>query len=250
MSTLSYILIFTFLATILSLFLVGALLIHKTFIKKISFPLVSLAAGALLATAFLDTFPEAVEMGGEIVFLWVLLSIAAFFIIERLFFVIHHHQEDEEHQENLRIPTAFLLFGDGLHNFIDGAAIAVSFMASIPLGIITSIAVFVHEIPHELGDFGILLEKGMDRKKVLGFNVLTGLMAIAGALTAFYLGAKFSGAVPLLLAITTGNFIYLSTTDLLPEIHHHSKKNPGWQNTLFFLLGILLVYTLVTFLHE
>jgi zinc and cadmium transporter len=250
MNTFLYILLFTFIATIASLFLVGTLLLHKNLVNRISFSLVSFAAGALLATAFLDTLPEAQKGGGEHVLLWVLLSIAGFFIIERLFLVIHHHEDDDEHQESMRLPTEFLLFGDGLHNFIDGASIAASFLVSIPLGIITSIAVFVHEIPHELGDFGILLHKGMGRKKVLGFNLLTGLASLAGAVIAYHLGEVFRGSVPLLLAITTANFIYLSATDLLPEIHHHSKKHPGWQNTLFFLLGILLVYLLVTFLHE
>jgi zinc and cadmium transporter len=250
MSVLAYILLFTFMATIISLLLVGMLLFHRTLLHKVSFSLVSFAAGALLATAFLDTFPEALEKGGQSVFLWVLISIAAFFIIERLFLVIHHHDDDEEHQESVKMPTALLLFGDGMHNFIDGASIAASFLVSVPLGIVTSIAVFIHEIPHELGDFGILLNKGMGRGKVLGYNLLTGVTAIAGALIAFYVGDKFKDMVPVLLSITTGNFIYLSATDLLPEIHHHSKKHPGWLNTIFFLLGILLIYLLATFIHE
>lgn len=250
MSVLAYILLFTFIATVISLLLVGLLLFHRTLLHKVSFTLVSFAAGALLATAFLDTFPEALEKGGQSVFLWVLISIAAFFIIERLFLVIHHHDDDEEHQESVKMPTAFLLFGDGMHNFIDGASIAASFLVSVPLGIVTSIAVFIHEIPHELGDFGILLNKGIGRGKVLGYNLLTGVAALAGALIAFYVGDKFKDMVPVLLSITTGNFIYLSATDLLPEIHHHSKKHPGWVNTISFLLGILLIYLLATFIHE
>jgi zinc and cadmium transporter len=100
-----------------------------------------------------------------------------------------------------------------------------------------------------LGDFGILLHKGYDRKKVLGYNLLTGVAALAGALLAYFIGQNFTGAVPVFLAVTTGNFIYLSATDLLPEIHHHSQKNPGWQNTIFFLLGIALVYALTIVVH-
>src|SRR4051812_38578309 len=114
MSALIAILFFTFLAMIVSLLLVSVLLLHKTFVHKISFNLVAFAAGALLATGFLDALKEAVALGGDIAFLWVTLAIAGFFIIERLFLHLHHHDDDEEHTEQLRLPTSFLLFGDGL----------------------------------------------------------------------------------------------------------------------------------------
>ena len=116
------------------------------------------------------------------------------------------------------------------------------------MGIITSLTVFIHEIPHELGDFGILLHKGWGRKKVFIFNALTGLTALGGAILAYIVGATFKDAVPILLAITTGNFIYLSATDLLPEIHHHSKKNPALPHALLFLAGIFTIWLLTTFL--
>jgi zinc and cadmium transporter len=250
MSTLVLILFFTFLASITSLLLVGSLLLHRSFMHKVSFSLVSFAAGALLATGFLDTMQEAVEQAGDHnIFLWVTLSFSGFFIIERLFLHLHHHDgDDEDHGEDIQLPTGLLLFGDALHNFIDGASIAASFFVSVPIGIITSITVLIHEIPHELGDFGILLHKGWGRKKVFMFNALTGLTAVAGALIAYFLGSTFKDAVPLLLAITTGNFIYLSATDLLPEIHHHSKKNPALPHVLLFLAGIFTIWLLTTFL--
>lgn len=242
-----YILLFTFLASILSLFLVAVLLLHKSLIHKISFSLVSFAAGALLATGFMDTMREAVVISGERVFLWVTISIAAFFLIERLFLFLHHHDEVEG-QENLRLPTPFLLFGDALHNFIDGTSIAATFLVSFPLGIITSTAVFIHEIPHELGDFGILIHKGWGRGRVLWFSIITGLAALLGAVLAFYLGNKFAEIVPILLSVTTGNFIYLSATDLLPEIHYKAKKNLALNHVAFFLLGIILIAFLTTLL--
>lgn len=157
------ILFFTFFASITSLFLVAILLLHKTLIHKISFLLVAFAAGALLATGFLDTMKEAVSLAGDSVFFWVTLSIAVFFLTERLFLFLHHHDEEDNDTEKLKLPTAFLLFGDGLHNLIDGASIAASFLVSFPLGIVTTITVFIHEIPHELGDFGILIHKGWRR---------------------------------------------------------------------------------------
>lgn len=238
---LGYILLFTFLASIVSLFLVAGLLLHKKLIQAISFSLVSFAAGALLATAFLDVLPEAVrEWQGS--FLVTTLSIAFFFVVERLFLFLHHH--DVEEGEKMRLPTGFLLFGDGLHNFIDGASIAAAFLASFHLGIITSLAVFIHEIPHELGDFGILIHKGWKRSSVLWFNIATALTAMVGALLAFLLGNIFHQIVPILLSITAGNFIYLSATDLLPEIHQKAKRELALNYTIFFFLGIFVIYIL------
>lgn len=248
MSTIGNILLFTFIASILSLFLVSILLLKEKMIHRLSFSLVSFAAGALLATAFLDTLKEAMERGEkDPVLLWVMVSIVGFFILERLFLSLHHHDEEGEKKEHLRLPTPLLLFGDGLHNFIDGASIAASFLVSPSLGIVTSLTVFVHEIPHELGDFGILIHKGWKRSRVLWFNVLTGLTSIVGAVLAYFLGHMFTDLVPFLLAVTTGNFIYLSMTDLLPEIHH-STKGEGGKHIVYFLLGIAFVSLLITLL--
>lgn len=245
MDNLGLIIIFTLLVSLASLVLVSSLLLHKTFIYKISFFLVSFAAGSLLATGFLDTMSEAVEQAGNKVFLWVTLSIAIFYLIERSVLFLHHHDEEGSH-ESIKMPTSFLLFGDGLHNFIDGASIAAAFLSSFQLGLITSLAVFIHEIPHELGDFGLLLQKNYSRQKVVLFNFFTGLAAIAGALLAYYLGSLFNGIVPLLLAITTGNFIYLSTIDLLPEIHHrHQNRIHLLMHSLAFFCGILLIVLLI-----
>jgi len=241
MSVLITILFFTFLASILSLFLVAMLLLNKTFISKFSFSLVSFAAGALLATAFLDTMREAVELAGKNVFLWVTISIAGFFVIERLFIFLHHHEDEDD---KIRLPTPVLLFGDGLHNFIDGASIAAAFLVSFPLGLVTSLAVFIHEIPHELGDFGILIHKGWGRGKVLWFNIATGFTAMIGAFLAFYMGNISDNIIPIILSITTGNFIYLAATDLLPEIHNKAKKDLALKESSFFILGIVLVAVL------
>lgn len=192
-----------------------------------------------MATGFLETMPEAVKES-ENAYLIIVLSIAAFFLIERLFLSLHHH----DNQEILSMPTPFLLFGDALHNFIDGMSIATTFLVSFPLGIMTSAAVFIHEIPHELGDFGILIHKGWGRREVFLFNLGTGFTAIIGALLAFFLGRQFENIIPVLLALTSGNFIYLAATDLLPEIHHKAQKNLAFNYVIFFLLGILVVYLL------
>lgn len=244
------ILLFTILASLLSLFLVAILLLHKTLIHKTSFLLVSFAAGALLATGFMETLKEAVELAGENVFLWTTISIAGFFLIERLFISLHHHDEEDPavKSEGIKLPTSLLLFGDGLHNFIDGMSIAAGFLVSFQLGLVTSLVVFIHEIPHELGDFGILIHKGWGRAEVLWFNAATGVMAILGAILAFYLGKQFDNIIPILLSITTANFIYLSATDLLPEIHHKAKRSFAVKYTTSFLLGIFMIVFLIKIL--
>jgi zinc and cadmium transporter len=239
------ILFFVFLASIASLFIVAFLLLYEKWVRKVSFYLVSFGAGALLATGFTDTFPEAVALSKNS-FLLTTLFIALFFLIERLFMHFHHHEQEEN--KNLRLPVSFLLFGDTLHNFIDGISIATTFLISFPLGLITSIAVFVHEIPHELGDFGILLHSGYSKGKVLGFNVLTGLTAFVGALLGFYFGEKISGSLPVLLSLTSANFIYLSLADLLPEIHEHAKKGHAIKHVALFFCGVTLMLFLTHFL--
>lgn len=239
------ILFFTFLATIVSLFIVAFLLLHEKLISKIAFYLVSFGAGALLATGFTDTFPEAVKLSQN-VFLQTTIFISLFFLIERVFMHFHHHEHETERK--LRLPIPFLLFGDALHNFIDGMSIATTFLISFPLGLVTTIAVFIHEIPHELGDFGILLHSGYKRKNVLAFNILTGLTAFAGALLGFYFAEKIEGALPLLLSLTTANFIYLSLADLLPEIHEKAKKG-AFIHVAMFIFGVLLMLVLTRFLE-
>lgn len=235
------ILIFTFIATIASLFLVAIMLIFEKKVRNFSFHMVSFGAGALLATGFTDTLPEAAELSGQ-VFLYTTIFIAMFFLIERLFLHFHHHEHEEG--KNLKLPIPFLIFGDALHNFIDGISIATTFLISFPLGFITSTAVFIHEIPHELGDFGILLHSGFSRRKVLGFNVLTGLTAFAGALIGFYFGSKISGSLPILLSLASANFIYLSLTDLLPEVNEQVKGKKFLHAAPFFLgVGAMLLLT-------
>lgn len=242
---LGIILLATFFASIASLALVGILLIYDKKIKKISFHLVSFAAGALLATGLNDTMPEAVEQSKS-AFIYITLFISLFFFIERIFLHIHHHEN--EVGESLRLPVPLLMFGDAMHNFIDGVSIASTFLVSLPLGLITTTAVFIHEIPHELGDFGILLHMGYKRGKVLGFNILTALAAFIGAILGFFLADKINGGIVILLSLTTANFLYLSLSDLLPEIHEKAKRENLIYHSLPFFAGMGIMLFLTSFL--
>lgn len=240
------ILFFTFIATILSLFLVSLMLIFEKKLKSSTFHLVSFGAGALLAAGLTDTMPEAVELSSNS-FIYVTVFIAFFFFIERVFLHFHHHEHEKP--SNIKLPLPLLLFGDALHNFIDGVSIATTFLVSFPLGIVTSIAVFVHEIPHEMGDFGILIHLGFKRSKVLGFNIITGITSFAGALIGFYFANMIEGALAILLSLTTANFLYLSLSDLLPEIHEKAKGK-SLLHAFPFFLGIAMILLLTHFLKE
>ena len=233
----------TFLASIVSLVLVSILLIFEKKIKQVSFHLVSFGAGALLATGFTDTLPEAVEKTSN-AFFYTVLFIGLFFLIERVVLHFHHHQHDDMDTSKKIVP--FLLFGDAMHNFIDGLSITATLLVSFPLGLVTTLAIFIHEIPHELGDFGILLHAGYKRNKVIGFNILTALTAFAGAILGYVIGLR-EELIGVLLALTTANFIYLSLADLLPEVNEKAKGNL-LLHALPFFCGIAIMLVLTSFL--
>ncbi|MEX0616467.1 MAG: ZIP family metal transporter [Candidatus Woykebacteria bacterium] len=242
--TLAYILVFTFIGSIFSLIGGLLLLLKKGFAVKISHYLAAFAAGALLGTAFFDLLPEAIEESADgSIFVWTLFGILLFFILERtLHWFHHHHREHGEEQE----PTVLLLnFGDAIHNFLDGVAIAATFLVDIKLGIITSFAVAAHEIPQEIGDFGIMLHKGLSGRKVLLLNVLVALTAIAGALITYFLGDMIKPLLPVALSITAGFFIYIASSDLIPEIHNKNAQKLAAIESGLLILGVVVIYVFV-----
>jgi zinc and cadmium transporter len=207
--------------------------------------IVSLAAGVILAFSWLELLPEVFtnydpEGAGQIV----LLTIIAMFVIE-LFFHWHHCSNHDCHdlERKPKHLIFFNLIGDGIHNFIDGAIIASAFMADFRLGVITTLVVIVHEIPQEIADAGILLYAGLSKKKVIFFNFIFGLTAVLGATLTFFFINNFQNALTILLAIAAGNFIYIALSDLIPIIHHESDKNI-FKQIFWFLLGIIIIYSL------
>ncbi|MCJ7792665.1 MAG: ZIP family metal transporter [Candidatus Marinimicrobia bacterium] len=227
-----------FLVSLLSFTGVLFLALQAEKLKKILLFLVSFAAGGLLGDAFLHLLPEAVEtMGFSLeVSLAVLAGLLVFFVLEKFIAWRHCHiPTSKEHPHPLALMN---LVGDGFHNFMDGMVIAASFLAGLPLGIATTLAVIFHEIPQEIGDFGVLLHGGFSKKKALFFNFLSALTALAGVLFTFFLGAKFTYLSQLLIPFTAGGFIYIAGSDLIPELHKETQLAKSLLQMLGLILGI------------
>lgn len=248
MDILAYILLFTLIGSVVSLIGGVLLLIKEKFTLKISHFLSAFAAGVLLGTAFFDLLPESFEqMEDSSLFPWVLLGILFFFIIERF---IHHHDHDQSHKPGERkVIVPLIVIGDTMHNFADGVAIAATFLISIPLGIVTSLAVAAHEIPQEIGDFGLMLSKGMKRSKVLWINIFSSLAAMVGALLTYAFHDAVEAYVPAILALTAGFFIYIAVANLIPEIHSRENKKKAFWETMMLFIGVLVIYLAITFLE-
>lgn len=247
---LAQLLLFVSLGSVISLIGGIVLLFKKDLAIKLSDYLSAFAAGTLLGTAFFDLLPEALHGTSQptSVLTWTLIGILIFFLLERFIHWFHHHHE---HGEGVKKPAgALIIIGDSIHNFIDGVAIAITFLVNPALGMVTTLAVAAHEIPQEIGDFGILLKAGYPRKKVLWYNILSACAAFAGALITYAIGPTIEPILPLLLAVTAGFFIYIATSDLIPEIHAWNKKKLAVTESFLLVFGVLLVGVVVNLLEH
>jgi zinc and cadmium transporter len=220
--TIVLILAAVFLVSAVSFVGVLALYLQKNLNELINY-LVSFAVGGLLGAAFLDLLPNSIGTNANWGF-FVLAGILTFFLIELYFHWHHHHTHAKCHHKHIH-PVGYLnLIGDGAHNFIDGMIVAASFMVSVPLGLVTTIAVIMHEIPQEFGDFGILIYSGFTKTKALIFNFASALTAVAGALVTYFFIGSLDNFSLYLIPFAAGGFIYIAAADLLPEIHKHQGK--------------------------
>ncbi len=248
----SYTILSVLVVSLISFVGVLTLSIKKDILSKALILLVSLSAGVMLGDAFLHLIPEAAESGFDITIAISLLSgITLFFILEKLVQWKHCHHTHHTHEAKKRpMPYAIMnLIGDGLHNFIDGILIAGSYLVDIQLGIATTIAVVLHEIPQEIGDFGVLLHGGFKKTGALLFNFLSGLTAMIGAVMTLLLGQAVSSVPEYLIPFTAGGFIYIAASDLIPQIHSHnistSEAKQSALELLVFILGIVVMYGLL-----
>ena len=206
-------------------------------LKKILLYLVSFSVGGLFGDAFIHLIPEAIEEGGfgTSVSLLILLGILFSFIVEKFLQWRHCHiPTSKKHPHSFAYMN---LFGDAVHNLIDGLIVGGSYLVSIPIGISTTLAVIFHEIPQELGDFGVLIHGGFNKKRAVWFNFMTALAAIAGAVIAFVAGSTLEGFIPLLIPFAAGNFIYIAGSDLIPELR---RDEPDLKKSALQVVSITL----------
>lgn len=258
LSLIVYIICFSLLGGVVSL---GAsiIIISRSNVKAGEMShLISFAAGALLAAAFLDLLPEAIELASEPhdIIRWALFGFVAFFLMETLF---HANHDDAAHidtdsinnsaHHDLSHAPIMITIADSIHNFLDGVAIAAAFLVNIPLGIVTTFAVAAHEIPQELSDMSVQLHAGWSKSKVIIWNIISSLASLGGALLTVLASSIIEGYLGALLALSAGFFIYISASDLVPELHRKTRRDKLSHAITFFIVGILVVGVLVHFAH-
>jgi len=239
----------TVFVSLLSLVGIALFIFGKKKIDDCLFFLVSIAAGTLLGAALFDILPESVEiLDVHAALEFVFVGIMAAFCLEKLIHWHHHHAgREKEHHKPLGTLT---LLGDGLHNFFDGVAIAAAFMVNVPLGITTTIAIALHEIPQEIGDYGLLLYSGFSRTKALAFNLLSALTAVAGGVLFYFFSGISEHLEGFALAFTAGMFIYIAAADLLPELHKEKSAKKSALQLLLLAAGAGIIWLVAHSMHH
>lgn len=211
------------IVSLISLIGIVVLALKQELLHKIVFVLVSLAVGALFGDALIHLLPEAyASFESELTVSYLVLGgFLLFFLVEKYLHWHHHH--DEESGVHVHSVGYINVLADALHNFIDGVLIGVSYLVSLPLGIATTFAVILHEIPQEIGDFGVLISAGFTRRKALLLNLLAACTAIIGAILALIFSGKIEGLVAYALPLTAGGFIYIAAVDLLPSLQKETR---------------------------
>lgn len=227
--------IFVSLVSVVGIFTFG---MRKNIFDKILMLLVGFSAGALLGGAFIHILPEAIEKyGTNNVFMSALCGFTLFFLLERFLYWRHcHNGVCEVHNF-----TYLNLIGDGVHNFTDGLIIAASFVTDFKLGVVTTLAVIFHEIPQEMGDFGVLVYGGFTKAKALFFNFICALAAVFGAIIGYFLSHSAVNISLFLLSFTAGGFIYIAAADLIPELHKQKNNKISNASFIAFILGIIFM---------
>jgi zinc and cadmium transporter len=234
-----YILLATFIVSLISFVGVICLALKENILNKILLVLIGLSAGALMGGAFLHLLPEAVEKStGLDVYLFVLIGFILFFLIEKVLHWRHCHKGECD----VHTFQYMNLVGDSIHNFIDGMIMAASFVVSVPLGITTTIAISTHEIPQEIGDFGVLLYGGFSKRRAITLNFVVALTAVIGGIVGYFVSSLIENIVLFILPFAAGGFIYIAATDLVPEIRKELDMKKYMATLLVFICGILIMW--------
>jgi len=233
--------------SLISLVGVVTLSLNKTKLRAMLLFMVSFAVGGLFGDAFIHLLPQSFgTLGANLkTSLYILAGIFIFFILEK--FIRWRHCHIPTSKDHIHPVATLNVIGDGVHNMLDGMIVAASFAVSVPIGIATTLAVILHEIPQEIGDFGILVYTGMPVKKALFMNFISALTAVVGAIIALALESRIHGFSKYLLPITAGGFLYIGGSDLIPELHKvdHAKISAPLLQLVFIMLGIGVMALLV-----
>jgi zinc and cadmium transporter len=216
---------------------------------------VSFAVGTLLGAAFLEIIPHAYELSRDLhqISLIVLIGILVFFILEKLLVWRHcHGSHCENHSPVVNHDVkkgSILIIGDCFHNFIDGILIASAFIVDINLGLITALAIIVHEIPQEISNFSILINSGYSLSRTLLMNIVTGCAMILGAILAYFVLNDLEFLIPIILSFAASSMIYVAISDLIPSLHKKVEIKQTFQQTFSIFLGVLIIYFLHSLIH-
>lgn len=240
-----YVLVGLIVGSELSVLLAGSFLfLREKSLQSVASWLVSLAGGTMLGAAFLGMLPKALHLAsGNEVLMVVLAGILFFFLLEKLILWRSCNNKDCERHKNA--SGALILIGGAFHNAIDGVVIASAFSTSVDFGVLVTFTVFAHEIPHKLGDFGVLIKSGFSRKAALWYNLLIGTTSIIFGTMAFYAMQSIAYLLPWILAFSAASFLYVSLADLVPQMHQKTRPQDSLIQVLLILLGICIIYLVV-----
>lgn len=233
-----YILLSTVIISLIAFIGVFTLSLNEKLLKRILLALVSLSAGALMGGAFIHLLPESVEKYGSEMILYTIVGFVLFFVIEKVLFWRHCH----DGKCDVHTFRYMNLIGDAIHNLIDGLILAASFVVSLGLGVSATIAIAFHEIPQEIGDFGVLVYGGYSRRKALTLNFAVALTAVVGGVVGYFISGLVENVVGFLLPFAAGGFIYIAATDLVPEIKKEVDLKKSITTLLVFAVGIALMW--------
>jgi zinc and cadmium transporter len=236
-----YSLLSVFIVSCISLVGMLTLAVKEKTLNKILLYFVSFSVGGLLGDAFIHLLPESIELNnGLYLSFYILLGLVVSFIVEKFIQWRHCHiPTSREHPHPLAVMN---LIGDSVHNFIDGLIIGASYLTSIQLGIATTMAVVLHEIPQEIGDFGVLIHGGFKIRKALFLNFVTALAAVMGTIVSLIIGSYAISLTNFLLPFAIGSFIYIAGSDLIPELHKETKPIKSFVQLFMLLIGIGIMY--------